>query len=333
MKNILLFIFILISSHAYNQKFDFLPASTTGQIIKHSYYTLSYSANDKQAEWVAYELTRNNLSNPVAERTENFRPDTLIKTGSASLEDYKGCGYDRGHLTPAADMKFNTTAMSESFYLSNMSPQSPEFNRGIWAKLEEQVRIWAMENDTLYIVTGGILSSRDETIGEGKVTVPAYFYKVILNRNNKKFKAIALILPNEKGNKQLYEYATTIDSLENITGIDFFPALPDSIENNMESKANTGKWSFDIIIDTSVGAPPVQCKGVTNEGIRCRKYTTNTSGYCDTHKNQENKVDMTKLLPERRAVAVQCSSITQKGTRCSRKTYSPNGKCWQHGGD
>ncbi|GAH82191.1 unnamed protein product, partial [marine sediment metagenome] len=143
--------FLLISScaaHVYAPKDD---------IIRHTAYTLKYKEKYEQAEWVLYKLTAERVKGSY-KRTNDFRPDPMVKTGSATLSDYKGSGYDRGHLAPAGDMKWSTTAMSESFYMSNMSPQNPGFNRGIWKKLEGQVRTWATDNEEIYIVTGPVLS-------------------------------------------------------------------------------------------------------------------------------------------------------------------------------
>jgi endonuclease G len=97
------------------------------------------------------------MKKTITKRKDNFRSDPKVKTGSAALSDYKGSGYDRGHLAPAADFKWSATAMSESFYMSNMSPQVPGFNRGIWKNIESTVRNWAVENDEIYIVTGPVL--------------------------------------------------------------------------------------------------------------------------------------------------------------------------------
>ncbi|MGK0234811.1 MAG: DNA/RNA endonuclease G (NUC1), partial [Psychroserpens sp.] len=116
----------------------FLPTSTSSQIIKHKYYSISYSEEDEQAEWVAYKIISNRLQN--IDRTNDFREDPNVSTGSSDLTDYIGSGYDRGHLAPAKTMSLNETSMSESFYMSNMSPQIPEFNRGIWKRLEGKVR-------------------------------------------------------------------------------------------------------------------------------------------------------------------------------------------------
>jgi endonuclease G len=332
-RNILICFFLIIQTFGFSQGFDYLPSSTTGQIVKHTYYALSYSATHKQAEWVAYELTKQNLEMGFTKRTDDFRPDPLITSTSAALADYKNSGYDRGHLCPAGDMKLNSVSMTETFYLSNMSPMKPEFNRGIWEQLEEQVRTWAKENGNIFVVTGGILNYSSGTIGDGKITVPKYFYKIILDYDEPGIKAIALILPNEKDTKQLSKYAVTIDSVEALTGIDFFPALPDSLENALESKIDLSKWSFITSSDSTADSPPNQCKGVTIEGLRCKITTSNANGYCDKHQSQIGKVDMSKEQKNRLVVAVQCSSMTQDGDRCKRKTYSPNGKCWQHGGD
>lgn len=191
--NLVLIFFISIASSAQ----EFLPTSTPGQIVKHTYYTLSYCEKDEQAEWVYYELT-SEMVNGRQPRKDEFRPDPMVSTGSAQLSDYRGSGYDRGHLCPAADMKLNATSMSETFYLSNMSPQDPSFNRGIWESLEATVRSWAITEGMIYVVTAGVLTSNKGKIGASGVTVPQYYYKVIYAPKGQG-KMIALVLPNEKG--------------------------------------------------------------------------------------------------------------------------------------
>ena len=125
---------------------------------------------------MANQLTAKEV-NGKYERSDNFRKDPHVSTESATLSDYKGSGYDRGHIIPAADMKWSPDAMSASFFMSNMSPQDPSFNRGIWKKLEEQVGKWALENSEIYIVTGPVLTDGPyQTIGVNKVAVPKYYY-------------------------------------------------------------------------------------------------------------------------------------------------------------
>jgi len=177
-------------------------------------------------------------------RTNDFREDYKVKTGSASLLDYKGSGYDRGHLAPAADFKWSSTAMSESFFMSNMSPQHPSFNRGIWKKLEGSVRNWADDNSEIYVVTGPILTSSNSTIGYNGVSIPNYYYKVILDYHEPELKGIGFILPNQKSSRSLQSFAVTIDEVERRTGINFYHSLPDKIEEQIESNIDIGKWSF-----------------------------------------------------------------------------------------
>jgi len=244
MKKLLLILAVLPVS-LFAQVFNYLPTSTTNQIVRHTYYTLSYSEEHEQAEWVAYELTKDRVYG-TSGRTDNFREDRKVGTGSASLNDYKRSGYDRGHLVPAGDMNFSSTAMSESFYMSNISPQHPSFNRGIWKNLESQVRSWALKNDHIYVITGGILNSSSDAIGANSVTVPDYYYKVVFDYTEPKIKMIAFLIPNQKCEKNLNQYVCSIDYLESITGVDFFPELEDDLENKLENKLIVkGRWSWD----------------------------------------------------------------------------------------
>lgn len=186
-------------------------------------------------------LTTERASGTI-DRTDNFRSDPLILTGSATLADYKGSGYDWGHLFPAADAAYDSSVMCDCFYLSNMSPQVNAFNAGIWAKLEAQVRKWALEFATIYVVTGGLLYDGLPTIGVDSVAVLEYYYKVILCSNRNETFGIGFILKNEKSTNPLTSFVVTIDSVEHATGIDFFPLLPDDIENSVESHIDTSKW-------------------------------------------------------------------------------------------
>ena len=234
----------------FSQNLELPKILKTDQIIHHSNYTLNYSEQHEQAEWVAYSLTSSQVYGSVG-RTNDFRSDPNVKTGSASLPDYKGSGYDRGHLAPAGDMKSTYTAMSESFYMSNMSPQVPGFNRGIWKKLEGTVRNWAVDNEKVYIVTGAVLTASYPTIGINKVSIPEFYYKVVLDYEQPEIKGIGFILPNQKSNKSLQSYAVSIDEVERFTGIDFFHTLPDDIEEQIESDAAVNKWSFSSAVSHS----------------------------------------------------------------------------------
>ena len=173
MKKILTILIAISCQFAYSQEILLPEINPNDIIVKHYAYTLNYNEEHEQAEWVAYILTKDRVYGTV-KRTNNFRPDPKVKTGSATLADYKGSGYDRGHLAPAADMKWSATAMSESFYMSNMSPQRPGFNRGIWKRLEQLVRTWAVEYEEIHVVTGPVLKGSFKSIGPNQVSVPEY---------------------------------------------------------------------------------------------------------------------------------------------------------------
>jgi endonuclease G len=332
---LLLLLLFFAQTSLFSQNFQ--PTSTTNQLIHHTHYGLSYSEQHEQAEWVYYELTASEASNAKYNRTNNFRADRKVTTGSASLTDYKGSGYDRGHLAPAGDLAFSSIAISESFYLSNMSPQHPSFNRGIWKQLESLVRAWATEKSVLYVATGAILETGLSTIGTNRVSIPRYYYKVLLDydESNENYTAIGFILPNQKGQGNLQDYVVSIDDVEQRTGIDFYPQLSDDIENSIEANYDLTHWNWNassVSSSASATVPASQCKGNTQKGARCKNKTKNDSGYCYLHESQINEAK-SDTSPNKRSTSVRCTSTTKSGIQCKRKTLSSNSKCWQHGGN
>ena len=227
-----------------NQPFDFLPTSTTNQIIQHEYYTLSYNEKYEQAEWVAYELKKNYVKKANFKRPY-FIEDPKVKTGSADWRNYKKSGYDKGHLCPAGDMEFAINAYNDTFFTSNISPQLHDFNGGVWNRLEQKVRYWATKYDGIYVITGGILQPSLPTIGKEKVSIPNYFYKILLDYSNGQYRMIAFLVPSKKSEKPLYDFVVSVDTVEKMTGIDFFPKLDDKIENNLEKASDYKAWSFN----------------------------------------------------------------------------------------
>jgi endonuclease G len=221
-----------------NLEFPF--AADTYDIISHTGYSFQFSDKNKQSIWIAYHLTSKETEK-IFEREDRFLPDKKVKNGTANDSDYKGSGYDRGHLAPAADMSWSEITMKESFFYSNMSPQKPSFNRGIWKKLEELVRSWAIQNEELYIVTGGVLNDSLPYIGN-KVSIPKYYYKVILDYKEPSVKGIGFIMPNEASKDSLHSFAVTIDSVERFTGINFFHKLPDNQESVIEQTISIKSW-------------------------------------------------------------------------------------------
>jgi endonuclease G len=228
----------------YTSSFDFAWPAYDGddQIVEHLAYTLSYDEKREQPEWVAYKLTAAQLQGDRVSRTDNFKEDPLISTGSASLSDYKSTGYDRGHLAPAADFAWSLETMKESFFMSNMSPQTPGFNRGVWKELEEQVRDWAVEHKELYIVVGPLYRGKVATVGKNKVAIPTAYFKAILDISPPEVKAIGFIMPNAKSNEEIEAFVVSLDEIEKQANLDLFPILPDALEKRLESKSEFKKW-------------------------------------------------------------------------------------------
>jgi endonuclease G, mitochondrial len=217
---------------------EYLPAKAT-ELVRHKYFTLSYNEDHEQADWVLYRITKERLNNSNVERTNNFLPDPLVRTESAHTRDYNGSGYDRGHLCPAADMAFDETAMSESFYMSNISPQDEKFNIGIWRELEELTRDWARRYEKIIVVTGPVLQDGAvKSIGFSKVSVPKRYYRVILTKD----KTIGFIVPNEVSEKPVMDFACSVDAVEKATGIDFFPKVLSGLNEELEALYDRKAW-------------------------------------------------------------------------------------------
>lgn len=223
----------------FTNETDLIPKSG-GEVVVHTYFTLSYSELNEQAEWVFFKLTPEHV-NGSQERTDDFREDLSVSTGSATLDDYKYSGYDRGHLCPAGSMTQNKTAMSETFYLSNMSPQTAGFNRGVWSRFEAQVREWVNTYGDVWEVTGPIFKNNLDTIGVNQITVPGSYYKIIFRDNDK---MIGFLLKHESSSKNLSQFAVKVDTIEALTGIDFFSGLDNELENRLESKVEFVNWEF-----------------------------------------------------------------------------------------
>jgi endonuclease G len=225
----------------------FLPTGSDGQVIQHNTYTISYNEDHEQAEWVAYVLTKTELDKEWVNRPDNFRPDPKVETGSSTTDDYYRSGYDRGHLIPAADRAYSEAAIGETFLMSNISPQAHSFNGGIWRELEELTRSWAKKYKKLYVVTGPVLSMPPKgAIGDNEVTVPAAYYKVLLDISEPELKGIAFVMPNEISYEPVFKYATSIDEIERLTGFDFFSdLLDDELEEELESNHNIDLWQFN----------------------------------------------------------------------------------------
>lgn len=203
---------------------------------------VSFNPEAHIPNWVAWELTADETLG-TEPRYDRFMPDKSVR-GSAYSSDYRGSGYDRGHMAPAGDMKWSEKAMRETFYMTNICPQAHKLNAGAWKKLEEKCRQWAVRDSAIYIVCGPVLNDPvDEWIGESEVAVPQRFFKVILAPYANPPRGIGFIMPNGYVPGGMQKAACSIDEVEAITGFDFFSALPDSLENEIERRANFHLWT------------------------------------------------------------------------------------------
>lgn len=234
---------------------DYPKAEATYQLVKHAALALGYAEEHEQAAWVQHvvipEVEFANVS-----RTNDFRTDSLVKTGTAEETDYflkevmpdgemkyDGFGYDRGHLAPSADFRWSQKALSESYFYSNMSPQKPEFNRERWAELESWIRTYVIDfQEPVFVVTGPILKDRLPTQGENKVSIPAQFYKIVLDLTGDEKKAIAFLMPNDHCAYPVSGYVTSVDEVEELTGLDFFSSLDNEEETKLEAMNSMDNW-------------------------------------------------------------------------------------------
>ncbi len=224
-----------------------LPNVPPGEdLIEHPGHMLVYDDHHKQAKWVAHIATPDLITGNLA-RIDSFLPDLQVKGGTAATVDYWYSGYDRGHLVPSADMRWNQGALEATYLYSNVSPQKPELNRESWAELEDWVRRYVnFSKRRVYVVTGPVLRDglpiMEKPNRENDVSVPAHFYKVIADLDGDQPKGIAFVLANDVNDHPTISYAVSIDSVETLTGIDFFAGLPPETQQRIESRFTIKDW-------------------------------------------------------------------------------------------
>ncbi len=226
----------------------YLPTGGIGELHDQGGFFLSYREDKEQPEWVAYTLGRKELNLPKSKRPKDFHYDPDIRTKSAVDNDYRGSGYSRGHMVPAADMSWNQDYLHKTFLFSNICPQEIPFNGGVWRELEECTRDWARKFYRLHIVSGPVFERGAREIGRNRVDVPKGFFKVILDLEEPEQKAIAFYIPHEVQTAELSTFAVSIDEVEEMTGLDFFAdLLTDQKETRLESNYNIASWpiSYD----------------------------------------------------------------------------------------
>ena len=214
------------------------------QYIVHKGFDLVFDENARLPEWVAYELTAEEVEG-TAPRGRHFVPDPDVRGIQGDNDDYRNSGWDRGHMVPAGDMKLNDQMMRESFYFSNICPQNRNLNGGDWRTLEELCRIYAQKYGKVYIVCGPIIGKNlFGRLGPHQIVIPDAFFKVLLIEGPKGYESIGFIMNNEAGHKPLTTYVKTVDEVETITGLDFFSQLPDKVENKIEAGYNLSTWNL-----------------------------------------------------------------------------------------
>ena len=218
------------------------PLKTTPEIIlRKKSYVVSYNQDTRMPNWVAWQLTAEHTDGEL-KRMNNFHEEENCPRPRATLQDYKDSGWSRGHMCPAGDNKWSRDAMYDSFSLVNVCPQDSKLNSGVWNSLEMDCRQWARQYGEVYIVCGPVLMKRQhETIGPNKVVVPEAFFKVVLCMVGKP-KAFGVVVRNNEGTKKRDLYYNSVDDVERLTGLDFFPSLPDDIEKVVEAEVNMDEW-------------------------------------------------------------------------------------------
>jgi len=216
----------------------------TGDLLCHKGFLLAHDPERKTPIWVIEHLTKEKARGTLA-RKDAFKPDPVLPKGRrAELSDYKGSHYDRGHMAPAADMKWDVQAMAECFYLSNMVPQVGKgMNQGIWRILEDKVRDWAISRGEIYIYTGPVYDGKEElkVIGKNKVAVPSSLFKIVFSPGDQK--AIAFIMPNRSLNTEdMPQYIVSVKEVEKETGLDFFTVLSKETQDSFESTKESTLW-------------------------------------------------------------------------------------------
>ncbi|MBO1364245.1 DNA/RNA non-specific endonuclease [Prevotella sp. A2931] len=219
-----------------------LKAGVSSQTLRREGYVVSYNKDNRIPNWVMWHLTGNHTSGPFKRGGVKFQTDPEADGPQVTTYDYARSGYDRGHMCPSGDNKWSQRAQEQSFLLTNVCPQNHQLNAGDWNEMELQCRRWARQYGDTYVVAGPILlNRRHKTIGQAKVVVPEAFFKVVLCLRGKP-KAIGVIYRNKAGNRPKGDYMNSVGQVERVTGIDFFPGLPDEMEQAVESRQDLSEW-------------------------------------------------------------------------------------------
>lgn len=233
-----------VQDSTLNLELVVLPPATPNDEICYTGFTVGFNPDMHQPNYAVWTLTPERTDGPISRKGVKFAADPSVE-GSASPEDYRKSGFDRGHMVPAADMKWNAQAMTECHYMTNICPQDKSLNAGAWARVESLGRKWADKFGRVVIVAGPVLTDRlHRSIGRSNVAVPERFFKVIIAPEANPPMGIGFIMPNGYVEGGAQQTVTSIDQVEAVTGIDFFSALPDEIEADVESQKSFHQWNL-----------------------------------------------------------------------------------------
>jgi len=236
---------LLVSTAIMAQSYELPVQASREQHVVHSQFTLSYSEGYELPSWAAYQLTPEQAKATGTYRVK-YSEDPMVTTGTSTTKDYRDAGFIMAQLIPAEDMFTSPKAVEETFLMSNIVPQKPAFNKFIWKKNAQLVREWAKEGNTLYIAAGPVLADAPfGSFGPSKVSIPTRYYKAVLDVNGER--AIGFVFRNNVASGTPVSFAVPVDELEKITGLDFFPALPDALEQDVESSTDFSKWNFKAL--------------------------------------------------------------------------------------
>jgi endonuclease G len=246
MRSLLVIFCMLVSAGISAQDYELLVQAPREQRVVHTLFTLSYSEAYELPSWVAYKLTPEQAK-ATGKFKEKYMADPLVTTGSSMPKDYRDAPFIMGQLIPVEDMLISPQAAEETFLMSNIVPQKPAFNHFVWKANEQLIREWAKEGSTLYIVAGPVLTDVPFfTFGPSKVSIPTRYYKVVLDVHGNR--AIGFLFRANTANGQPKSFAVSVDEVEKVTGLDFFPSLPDDVEQAVESSTDFSKWNFKALV-------------------------------------------------------------------------------------
>ncbi len=212
------------------------------QVLDRGEFVIGWSPSLRHPVWCAYHV-------PAPAKFEVGERPSFKKDKSAQFSpkagDYAKTGYDRGHLAPnyAITSRFGPEAQSKTFLMSNVAPQTPSLNRGVWREIEHRIaELWTARYGEIWVIVGCISNGR-ETLSGNDVDVPTKFYQIVVAQHGSEVRALAVLIEQRLPWRAWpARYIVSIDEVERASGFDFLEELPDDIEDALESEVPTRLW-------------------------------------------------------------------------------------------